>query len=51
MVATISPVEATHVIRRQGAETRAILRMHKKAGGKIDIADVWTAGTRLLSAH
>lgn len=51
VVATISPVESTHVMRRQGAETHAIPPLYIRKSGRADIADVYIAGTHLLSAN
>lgn len=50
VVATISPGEASHVVRRQGAETHAISPFYIIKSGRTDIADVCTAVTQLLSA-
>ena len=50
VVATISPGEASHVVRRQGAKTHAISPFYIIKSGRTDIADVCTAGTQLLSA-
>ena len=51
VVASINPGEAIHVMRRQGAETHAIPSLYIIKSGRADIADVYIAGTHLLSAN